>query len=128
MKNGCPTVKRISLFLLLVGLLSINFISRRAGAQANITPAPKVSRDLIEKTRSVGRNQRIPVIVQFDGDADANFDLEVVRKGGRLGASLKRFKARALELTAESVGELAARPDVRFISLDRQTLPFGHVT
>src|ERR1043165_6361848 len=126
MRNGCPTVKTISVCLLLVSLLSIVFVLPRAGAQSRPPQARKVSRDLLEKTRSATTAQNISVIVQLNDNADSTFDFDLSKKG-RFKAASKRFNTRALELPAKNVDELAARPDVRFISLDRETLPFGHL-
>src|ERR1043166_3049878 len=127
MKNGCPTVKCISFLLLLASLLSTNFVLPRAGAQAHLPHTHKVSPDLLERTRGDG-NQRIPLIVQLNDAADSSSDLDLSRKSSRLKIALKHFNARALELPAKFIEELAARPDVSYVSLDRETVPFGHVT
>src|SRR5436189_3464695 len=127
MRNGCPTVKSICLLLVLVFLPVLNFVLPHAGAQPRPTHAAKVSRDLLEKTRSAAANQSIPVIVQLNDNADSTVDFDLSKRGSRLKA-LNRFNARALELPAKTVDEFAARLDVRFVSLDRETIPFGHVT
>jgi subtilisin family serine protease len=113
--------------LLLLYLLSSNFVSPHAGAQGRASHSRKISRDLLEKTRGAG-NQRLSVIVQLNDNADSSFDVELLKQGSRFKASLTRFHSRALELPAKTVDELAARSDVRFVSLDRETIPFGHVT
>jgi len=94
-----------------------------------ITPnARKISRDVADKARGAP-NQPIPLIVQLNDKADGSFEVDVIRKGGHLQpANLTHFNARALEIPARLVDELAARSDVDFISLNRQYVTLGHVT
>jgi len=131
MNNGCPTVKYISLLALLLCASSFIFIPQRAApvSARPISPnARKISRDVADKGRGA-QNQQIPLIVQLNDKADSSFEADVIRKGGHVeSASLAHFNARALEIPARFVGELAARSDVDFISLNRQYVTLGHVT
>lgn len=131
MKNGCPTVKCIILFVVLFGI-TFYFIPQRAGAVHPARPispyARKISRDVADRAR-VAPNQLIPLIVQLNDKASASFEAEVMKKGGRLtGATLTHFNARALEVPAKFVGDLSSRSDVDFISFNRQYITLGHVT
>ena len=133
MKYGCPTVKWLFLLLLIVSVLSFNFIPQRAaGVRGKPYPkspfAHKVSRDVVDKARTVAPTAQIPVIVQLNDKANQSFESEVTKKSGQLKATLRQFNARIVDLPAKSVDELAARPDVDFISLDRQNISFGHIS
>src|SRR4029434_1763891 len=61
-------------------------------------------------------------------NAHRTFECGLQKKCGRRKATLRQFNARIVDLPAKSVDELASRPDVDFISLDRQNYSFGHVT
>jgi len=133
MKNGCPTVKWLVLFLILACALSFNFIPQRAaGVRGKPYPkspfAHKVSRDVVDKARAGLPTAQIPVIVQLNDKANPSFETDVQKKSGQLKATLRQFNARVVDLPAKVVDEIASRPDVDFISLDRQNITFGHVT
>src|ERR1044071_5534131 len=133
MRYGCPTVKYIGLSLLLASVLGLNFFPQRAaGTRGKPYPrspfAHKVSRDVSDKARTVSASAQIPVIVQLNDKADPSFESDVLKKAGHLKATLKQFNTRVIDLPAKMVDDLASRPDVDFISLDRQNISFGHVT
>src|ERR1041385_3750414 len=133
MKYGCPTVKYMIFLLLLLSAVSFNFLPQRAaGVRGKPYPkspfAHKVSRDVVDKARTVAPTAQIPVIVQLNDKANPSFESEVTRKSGQLKATLRQFNTRIVDLPAKVVDELAARPDVDFISLDRQNISFGHVS
>src|SRR4051812_9683064 len=132
MRNGRPTVMKVSLCLLLVCVLSVMFVPQRAAhlrARPGSPHGHKISRDVIEKTRGISQNQSVPLIVQLNDRVDSTFEGDVIRKSGRLrGAMLKHFNLRAIEVPAKFVDDLATRADVDFISLDQQAVAFGHVT
>src|ERR1044072_3095397 len=138
MKLTCPSLKIITLILLLAGVSSFYLIPKPVGASGSGSGSRKrsprspfshkISQDVSEKARTVNANQTIPVIVQLNDKANPNFDSELKKKSGRLKATLRQFNARIVDLPAKSVDELASRPDVDFISLDRQNYSFGHVT
>src|SRR5213595_1074161 len=127
MINGCPTVKWISLFLLLVVIVSFNFIPQQTGAQGPSPRAHKISPDLLELAHGESA-QRIPVIIQFKDRPGASFDAALSKSGGHIKADLVNFNSRVMELPAPAVEALAARPDVSFVSLDRTNISFGHVS
>src|SRR5580765_7808059 len=133
MKNGCPTVKWLVLFLILACALIFNFIPQRAaGVRGKPYPkspfAHKVSRDVVDKARAGLPTAQIPVIVQLNDKANLSFESDVAKKSGQLRATLRQFNARVVDLPAKAVDEMASRPDVDFISLDRQNISFGHIT
>jgi len=132
MKNGRPTVVKISLCLLLLCVLSVIFTPQHAArlrARPGSPHGHKISRDVIEKARNISQNQSVPLIVQLNDRVDATFEWDVMRKAGHFrGAMLKHFNLRAIEVPAKFVDDLATRADVDFISLDRPNVAFGHVT
>ena len=112
MKDGCPTVVWICLFLLLGALVSFNVNPEPAHARRGSAKRDKVSPDLRERARHASGRERIPVIIQFDGDPDVTFEADVESKSGRVKAAFSHFRARAVELPASAVEALADRPDV----------------
>src|SRR5947207_16016019 len=127
MKHGCPTVKYFVLCLLLSSALGVSYLPQRAaGVRGKPYPrspfAHKVSSDVVDKARAVAPTAQIPVIVQLNDKANPNFEFEVARKSGQVKATLRQFNARVVDLPAKFVDELASRPDVDFISLDRQNI------
>src|SRR5436190_13664589 len=132
MKNGRPTVTKISLWLILVCVSSVIFIPQQAARLRARLGGPhghKISRDVIEKARNISQNQSVPLIVQLNDRVDSTFEGDVIKKAGRLrGAMLQHFNLRAIEVPAKFVDDLATRADVDFISLDRPNVAFGHVT
>jgi hypothetical protein len=73
MKDGCPTVVWICLFLLLGALVSFNLIPESAHARHGSAKRDKVSPDLRERARHSLEGERIPAIIQFNGDPDVTF-------------------------------------------------------
>ncbi|MFN2415703.1 MAG: S8 family serine peptidase, partial [Pyrinomonadaceae bacterium] len=99
--------------------------SRDAAQDAEAVAAARISPDLLEVARdpeSSGR--RVRVILQDDG---AGLPASL-RREARTRASFDSIGARVVELPARLVEQLAGREGVRFVSLDRETRAFGHVT
>ncbi|MFL6257540.1 MAG: S8 family peptidase [Pyrinomonadaceae bacterium] len=91
-------------------------------------PVDRVSPDLLELARDPeAAGRRVRVIVQERAGLDALL-------ASKLGSEVKtrgRFdslSARVLELPARLVERLSEQKGVRFISLDRETTGFGHVS
>ncbi len=94
-------------------------------AQGNTKIAP----DLLALARDRRKQQaRTRVIVQLDEQARTTMDGQLNAYGARLAHKLDRLNTRVLELPAQAVEALAARADVRFVSPDRETITFGHVS
>ncbi|HYY41290.1 MAG TPA: S8 family serine peptidase, partial [Pyrinomonadaceae bacterium] len=113
--------------------------SEHAHAQAGVdlnAPArllqggEKTSPDLRQLARDARTRQaRVRVIVQLDerlvgGAVDAQWGAY----GARLMRRLENLNTRVLELPVAAAEALAARGDVRFVSLDRENMAFGHVS
>ncbi|MET0647462.1 MAG: S8 family peptidase [Pyrinomonadaceae bacterium] len=111
------------------GLKVVRAVSPAAAAEARQDePARRVSPDLLELARDPeAGGRRVRVILQERAGLDALL-------GSGLGAEVKtrgRFEsldARVVELPARLVERLSEQKGVRFLSLDRETTGFGHVS
>ncbi|MDT5294196.1 MAG: serine protease AprX, partial [Acidobacteriota bacterium] len=92
-------------------------------------PADRISSDLLEVARDpAARGRRIRVILQ-EGDGAGAALAALLR--GREVKTRGRFDTlgtRVLELPAQLVERLSEQKGVRFVSLDRETISFGHVS
>jgi serine protease AprX len=87
-------------------------------------PADRVSPDLLELARDPeSASRRVRVIVQGGAGLEAALGAEVKTRG-----SFDTLGARVVELPARLVERLSEQKGVRFLSLDRETAGFGHVT
>ena len=133
-------IKRLTFPLLLLALLSdalpapahavvrerSDIEQREARTQAR---GDKVSSKLLRKARRARRqDERLRVIVQFEGKANAAFDLFLQSHGARTTRQYPTLNARAVELPARAVKALAARGELRFASPDEEMIPAGHVS
>ncbi|HYX43130.1 MAG TPA: S8 family peptidase, partial [Pyrinomonadaceae bacterium] len=90
--------------------------------------ADKTSPDLKQLARDVRtRATRTRVIVELAETADAP-DAKWNVYGARVARRLEHLHARVLELSAAEAAALAEREDVRYVSLDRESVPFGHIS
>ncbi|HEY0385015.1 MAG TPA: hypothetical protein VGC64_03355, partial [Pyrinomonadaceae bacterium] len=131
-------VRWFSLLLLLLSLCSSQLMLERASAQSGfglkglnlpVVGENKVSPDLLERARNWWtREKRTRVILQLNDQAGATIDSLLQTAGGRVTSRFQQFNSRALELPAKVVEWLATRSEVRFISLDRESVPAGHVS
>src|SRR5687767_4341219 len=104
---------------------------RRANAPAvqDVQPAEVVARRVSPDLLALARDpeaaaRKVRVILQDDG---AQLPA-ALRREVRTRASFDSFGARVVELPARLVEQLAGRDGVRFVSLDRETTAFGHVS
>jgi serine protease AprX len=117
-------MKHISLALVLICSCLGNLDVGRVGAQGLSLTAGKVSPELLEMRRGA----RVTVIVQLEEAPNAAFDSLLATQGGRITRRFRNFNAVTVELPVRAVEALAARNNVRFVSLDRENIPFGHVS
>src|SRR5205085_912776 len=88
----------------------------------------KTSPDLKQLAREARkRNKPTRVIVELNETAAAP-DAKWNAYGARLTRKLEHLNTRVLELPAAAAAALAARSDVRYVSLDRENIAFGHVS
>src|SRR5712691_12057318 len=128
MTSGCPRVKWISVSFLLISLCAIDFNTYPARAQGGSTKTNKMSPDLVELARGPRASARVRVIIELKEAAPDDIESVMPYYGGRLTHRFQTFSTFAVELPATAVEALAGRTNVRFISLDRQNIPFGHVS
>jgi len=128
MTSGCPRVKWISVFFLLISLCATDFNTYPAKAQGGSNKTAKVSPDLAEFARGPQASARVPVIIQLKDSAPDEIESVLPSYGGRLTHRFRTLSTIAVELPARAVEALAGRTNVRFVSLDRQNIPFGHVS
>ncbi|HEX7957589.1 MAG TPA: S8 family peptidase, partial [Pyrinomonadaceae bacterium] len=95
------------------------------GERQSEEPADRVSPDLLEVARDpAARGRKVRVILQDDGAALP----AALRREAKTRGSFDSIGARVVELPAGLVEQLAAHHGVRFVSLDRETRAFGHVS
>ncbi|HEV7902423.1 MAG TPA: S8 family serine peptidase, partial [Pyrinomonadaceae bacterium] len=141
-------IKQFTFSLLLVALLANGLpVLHAADAHASLRDEPgaerrgarsssgrngdeKVSPELIDAARRGARkpNDRVKVILQLDGKADAAFELFLQSSGARTTRSFGKLNARAIELPARAIKSLAARGELIFASPDQEMIPAGHVS
>ncbi|HYY94703.1 MAG TPA: S8 family peptidase, partial [Pyrinomonadaceae bacterium] len=104
----------------------------RAGGDASRRQeeaAEKISPDLLELARDpAAQDRRVRVILQTGDGAGAQLEALLNRRDVRTRGEMASLGARVVELPARLVERLSARAGVRFVSLDRETISFGHVS
>ncbi|MBA3441169.1 MAG: S8 family serine peptidase, partial [Pyrinomonadaceae bacterium] len=88
-----------------------------------------MSSDLRKRSRGPRAKQDlVQVILQIDGQMSAAVAQILKRNGVRVKGHFQNFNARAVELPASVVEELATFDEVSYISPDRELKWLGHVT
>src|ERR1044072_1121351 len=104
----------------------------RAGGDASRRQeetAEKISPDLLELARDpAAQDRRVRVILQTGDGAGTQLEALLSRRDVRTRGEMASLGARVVELPARLVEQLSARAGVRFVSLDRETISFGHVS
>ncbi|HEX8421872.1 MAG TPA: S8 family serine peptidase, partial [Pyrinomonadaceae bacterium] len=88
----------------------------------------KISPDLRELIRTGQAHARVPVIVQFNEGPQRTLDLLLSDAGGLVLKQFQKLNARVLKLPLRAAENLAARKEVRYVSLDRRIAAAGHVS
>ncbi|HYP01973.1 MAG TPA: S8 family serine peptidase, partial [Pyrinomonadaceae bacterium] len=114
------------LFSPCAGLLS----HAKPGARPfSATPVDKISPDLRAALRTGQHGARVKVIVQFTDDARVRpHDSLLANPGVVVLKQIQKLNARVLSLSLRGAEALAESKEVRYVSLDRQIAPAGHVT
>ncbi|HEU4433784.1 MAG TPA: S8 family serine peptidase, partial [Pyrinomonadaceae bacterium] len=109
-------------------LLSTNSKAEAAGNLLNI-PTSKISPDLRQLLLSGNSDRRVKVIVQTKPAAPAGLLSGLLSTvGGVLVGVLSNLNIRIVDTVASSVEQIAADPDVTYVSLDVPVRASGHVT
>src|ERR1041385_306836 len=124
MKNGGPTVRWIGLAVILAILIGSGWKPRPASANGFSPFGQKLSADVLERAHSNARDSFVPLIVQFNEKPGAGFD-DAVSKTGSVKQSFANLNTKVIEVPARAAEALAARPEVRFISLHQSSIPMG---
>ena len=91
--------------------------------------ADRVSPDLLELARDPAAGaRRVRVILQTEDGVGTQLAALLRRRDVRTRGELSAVGARVVELPARLVKQLSAREGVRFVSPDRETISFGHVS
>jgi subtilisin family serine protease len=119
---------RLMLSLLVAICLAINLPRLKpSSAQSTSNPAPKISSDLRQRLQRERGESKTKVIVQFDESSAQRIDNVLAGYGANVTRRLAALKMRVVELPLNAVEALAARKEVRYISLDRPISAFGHL-
>ncbi|HEX8745983.1 MAG TPA: S8 family serine peptidase, partial [Pyrinomonadaceae bacterium] len=90
----------------------------------------KISPDLRERMGRAGEpdEESVPVILQLKGKPSGRVNALLNRNGVHMRRYMKSLDTYSLKLPMALIPELASFEEVFNISLDQETIPFGHVT
>src|SRR5687767_5482768 len=109
-------------------IVSTNSKAEAAGQQASVSTS-KISPDLRQLLLSGDSNRRVKVIVQTKPASSVGLLSGLLNTvGGVLVGVLSNLNIRIVETVASTVEEIAADPDVTYVSLDVPVRASGHVT
>ena len=124
----CRAITWLTLLALLAGLGAGLPINDSAHAQSKSPASAKLSPDLSERVHGGRGDARISAIIQFNSASSRQLDDLLLNYGAKVTSKLRNFHIQVASLPVNAIEALAARSEVRFISPDRQTGTFGHVT
>ncbi|HKP73084.1 MAG TPA: S8 family peptidase, partial [Pyrinomonadaceae bacterium] len=134
MKKSYSQISRLAACLLLAGVCVWAFPFRTANAGAGNVhkekdgARDKVASDLRDKIGKARGGERLKVIVQPDEAWNDSLDSAVSYNNGTTNGSYTNFNARTITLPASAVQALAARTDVKYLTLDREVKQLGHLS
>src|SRR2546430_2698429 len=142
MKNNkrSPIVTLITIFSLVLSLCSGILIIDKAHAASNQGLShgngsrsngysEKMNSDLHKRAKGAKATEDIiRVILQFNGKPSSAVNSILGRNGIKVKGIFQNLGARVVELPASVAEELAAFPEVSYISLDSEVKTLGHVT
>ena len=128
-------MKRISYPLVItlvasLALCPVFLLERKTQAQPllDLQLVRKISPDILDKVLAGKLFDRVPVVIQSTGNSDSLLDLVIQLLGGSDVRKLDNLRMRVGTLEIQDVLTLISRPDVTYISLDRDAQPMGHVS
>src|SRR6476620_1900260 len=143
-RNGYRRIMRHAAFLILVTLVTVSvFVNGLVAAamssgptatltgsvDANARHGKKISDDLRERANGPTADQdQVNVILQFRDKPSGVADTVLGRCGAKTKGDYKNFNARAVQMPASAVNDLAALDEVVFISPDREVQSLGHLS
>src|SRR5205085_1762088 len=91
--------------------------------------AEKVSPDLRARQRNArAGDDSVSVILQLNDEPSGQLNALLNRDGVHVKAHFENFNSQAVELPLSAVEELAAYPEVEFVSADQQVVSLGHLS
>src|SRR5215213_552241 len=137
-KNIRPLVAASIAFCALFFCLCPGKITRTASAQSHGalrahastgTHGKKISSDLSELlSGALTGDEPIRIILQGREDTGGNLRSLLQRNGVKVRGHFRNLDTRVVEVPASMIAELAADPDVSYLSPDREVQSFGHVS
>src|SRR5436190_18997675 len=123
--NACS--KWVGCFLVASCLVAAFPIAGPFQVQARSAGSSKVAPDLTELINRGQNPVRQKLIIQYDETLPLQIDYLLPSLGGILKRQLNKLKIRIVDLPLNAVAALAARKEVKYISLDRPFSSFGHL-
>ena len=130
------SIKKVQAYLLIVALAMLSLLAGlpfgkglepvAEASNETKTPKRKISSDL-ESIINKGGAGQLSLIIQTPGEASSALRSAVARGNGAVRRNYANIDALAVQLPPGKVRQLAARSNVKYISLDRKTLVAGHV-
>ncbi|HZB43661.1 MAG TPA: hypothetical protein VE360_00385, partial [Pyrinomonadaceae bacterium] len=131
------STRGLACLTLVFSLCTQGVVATRAVRAQSLTPlvqAPadllnlKLSPDLLDLVLGALAGARVHVIVQSAGPWGAALDTLLLLNGARVTRAYQGLDMRAVDLPALNVLNLAVAPGIKFISPDRETRQFGHLS
>ncbi|HEY0101037.1 MAG TPA: S8 family serine peptidase, partial [Pyrinomonadaceae bacterium] len=117
---------------------SAGMTGRTASAQSNRAShahassgaqGKKVSSDLREQlSKARSGDELVRVVLQDTGETGGNLSSLLRRNGARVDRHFRNLDTRVVEVPVSMIDELAADPDVSYLSPDREVRSSGHVS
>src|SRR2546423_627559 len=100
---------------------------KRQGAQKRNNPK-KLSQELSEESQNGKADDEVKVVLQLNGKPSGRLNALLERSGVHVKGNFDNLQAKAVELPAGALAELAAFPEVSYVAPDRPTVVLGHLT
>ena len=87
----------------------------------------RISPELVQRIKSDSGAERVRIVIQLDDSPLSELNALLIGLGANVTRRLNQLKMRVVELPVNAVEALASRPEVRYISTDRQIASQGHL-
>src|SRR5258708_2131472 len=114
--------------LTLVFSLAVGIMLNDSAHAQSVSAPNKVASDLREKVKKSQPSDRVSVLIQSNSRWTNSLDAAAADSGGSVTRSYSNLNTRAVSLPAGAVEALAARTDVKFVSLDADLKAQGHIS
>jgi hypothetical protein len=132
-QKNFPKLTRLAVFTLLFSIgFGLNLPGGNAQAQLlqNLLQVTKLAPDLLNEAQGAknGNDQSVSVIVQLNGQPSAQLSALLQQNGVSVRGTFQQLNSYAVQLPASMIRQLAALPEVEFVSKDAVVTALGHVT